>query len=304
MSFDQRVEQHHKLLFRDTFMQVTQYKGSKLRPYVTEQACSGEGAVAADLIGIVTYRRGTGRRRSNIENVPERTRRWLVYRDPIETGQYLDNEDKFRQAGQPDSMLVDAHVAAMRRGVDDTILGIDENGVVGEGGILGSVVEGKRPGGAGVALAAQFTTVHGGAGLTIAKLRAARLRLGLDDNDLETMTPVMAITSRQHDNLLGIVETASANLNMLEQPHIVEGKVKRLLGFNFLEVNRLPRDGTVRSCPVWVKQMIKLGVWQDIKPDMWNDSSARNTPYIHVDAYMDATRIEDLGVHVVQCTEA
>lgn len=304
MSFDQRVEQHHKLLFRDTFMQVTQYKGSKLRPYVTEQACSGEGAVAADLIGIVTYRRGTGRRRSNIENVPERTRRWLVYRDPIETGQYLDNVDKFRQSGQPDSMLVDAHVGAMRRGVDDTILGIDENGFVGEGGILGQVVEGKRPGGAGVALDAQYKTVHGGAGLTIAKLRAARKKLGLDENDLEFVTPVMAITTNQHDDLLGIVESASANLNMLEQPHIVEGKVKRLLGFNFLEVNRLPKDGTTRSCPVWLKNMVKLGVWQDIKPDMWNDSHARNTPYIHVDAYMDATRIEDLGVHIVECTEA
>jgi hypothetical protein len=52
------------------------------------------------------------------------------------------------------------------------------------------------------------------------------------------------------------------------------------------------------------QERVKLGIWQDVKPDMWNDTHARNTPYIHVDAYMDATRVEDKGVHVIECTES
>jgi len=303
MSYDQLVQDHHKLQFKDEFMLATQDRGSKLRKYVTEQECRGEGAVAADIIGEISYTRGTGRVRTNIENVPLRTRRWLVYRDPIKTGQYLDREDMFRQASDASSELMQAHVAAIRRGVDDTILGLDSAGVVGDGGILGLVAEGKRPGGAGVALPAAYTTVVGATGLTIAKLRSARKKLGLDENDLEFITPVMAITTNQHDDLLGIIESASSNLNMLEQPSIVSGKVKRLMGFDFVEINRLPKVGTTRSCPVWLKNKIKLGIYQDVRPRMWNDTSAENLPYIHVDAVMDATRTEDLGVHIVEALE-
>ncbi|MDR6266542.1 phage capsid protein [Roseobacter sp. N2S] len=303
MSLDTKVEDHHKLQFGENFKLATAYEGSKLRPFVTEQPCSGEGAVAADLIGDITYIRRSGRRRSNIENVPDRERRWLVYRDPIETGQYLDKVDKFRQIDDPTSQLIRRHNLAIGKGIDDTILGLDDDGAVDFGGILGSATEGKRPG-ATVELPSQYRTVHGSAGLTISKLRAARKRLGLSENDLSRVAPTMAITTNQHDDLLGIVETASANLNMLEQPHIVEGKVTRLMGFNFVEMNRLPIAGGIRQCPVWLKDMIVLGVWQDIKTNMWNDTHAANTPYAHADAVMDCVRVEDLGVHVCECQES
>lgn len=304
MPLDTLVEQHHKLTFTANFQLATQYLGPKLRRFVTEQACTGEGATAADIIGKVNYRRGPSRRRSNIENVPNRTRRWLVYRDPLETGQYLDSVDKFRQIDDASSQLMRTHAMAIGRGVDDTILGLDEDGAIAEGGILGTVVEGKRPGGAGIALPAKHLTVHGGTGLTIAKLRKARKQLGLDDNDLDRMSPVCAITTNQHDDLLGIVETGTADLNQLEQPQLRDGKVTRLMGFDFVEVNRLPKAASTRSCPVWVKEQIVLGVWQDIRSAMWNDSHAGNTPYIEVTAIMDCTRKEDVGVHVIECTEA
>lgn len=304
MSFDQLVEQHHKVTFAAELNLALSYNGSKFRPFVTEQTCAGEATTAAELIGDIEYMRGTGRRRTNIENVPARVRRWLVYRGPIETGQYLDKEDKFRQAMDASSALMQRHVGAVRKGIDDTILGVDQNGQIDAGGVLGPVLEGKEHTTAPKSLPSKHLTVHGGAGLTIAKLRKARKQLGLDENDMAVVQPVMAITTSQHDDLLGIVETASASLNMLEQPHIVEGKVKRLMGFNFVESNRLPHDGTSRSCPVWLKDKVVLGVYEDVKGDMWNDTSARNTPYMHVECTMDATRTEDEGVHVIECVES
>lgn len=304
MTFDTRVEQSHKLMFSNNVELALQQLGSKLRPYVSEKPCSGEAEAASDLVQPVNYERQAGRPRSNIDNKGEFVRRWLMYRDPIATGQYLDREDRWRAAMDPSSELVRAHAAAIGRGIDDTILGIDPTGAVESGGLLGAVVEGKRPGGAGVALPSAQITVHGGAGLTIAKLRKARKRLGLDENDLDREMPVMAITANQDDDLLGIVESASANLNMLEQPHIVDGKVQRLMGFTFVRCNRLPKSGTTRSCPVWIKSKVVLGVWQDIRTDMFNDTSAANTPVIRIDAVMDATRIEDKGMHIVECTEA
>ncbi|SFI60751.1 phage capsid protein [Albimonas pacifica] len=305
MPFDQLVEAHHRTTFKATFELALQQNGSKLRPHVGETACSGEGATAADIIGKVDYQRGSGRRRSNIENVPGRTRRWHVFPDPLETGQYLDSVDKFRMIEDPTSKLMMAHTAAIGRGIDDIILGINPDGTLYQGGILGPISEGKQPGSGTKALPSAQVTVHGGTGLTIEKLRKARKRLGLDENDLDRVTPIMAITMNQDDDLLGIVESASANLNMLEQPHIVDGKVTRLMGFQFVRINRLPKLQTnVRSCPVWIKDMVELGVWQDVKPDMWNDTHARNTPYMHADAWMDCVRIQDEGVHVAECTES
>lgn len=303
MPKDLLVEKHHKLSFEANVMLATQRYGSKLRRYVTEKPCTGEGAVAANLIMPIKAIRDTGRRRANIEITAERKRRWLMYRDPIAVGDYIDSEDVFRQSGEPTSELVQNGAMAIGRGIDDCILGI-EDGVIGEGGILGGIVEGKRPGNAAIALPAGNITVHGGTGLTIAKLRKARKAIGLAEKDLDRVTPVMAITQNQDDDLLGIVETGSADLNQLEQPQLRDGKVTRLMGFEFVHINGLPKAATTRSCPIWIPEDIILGVWRDVKTDMWNDSHARNTPYWHIDAYMDCTRKEDVGIHVIECTEA
>ena len=50
MPKDILVEAHHKLSFEANVQLATQRHGSKLRPYVTEKPCQGEGAVAANLI--------------------------------------------------------------------------------------------------------------------------------------------------------------------------------------------------------------------------------------------------------------
>lgn len=302
MPKDILVEAHHKLAFDSAVRLALQRNGSKLRAYVTEKPCTGEGAVAANTIGPITAVRRSGRRRSNVQTTAERARRWLVYRDPLEVGDYIDSEDVFRQSGEPTSELIDNGTRAIGRGIDDTILGV-EGGLITEGGIFGTVVTGKRPG-AQLALPTGNVIVHGGTGLTIAKLRRARRALGLSEVDLDRVTPVMAITTNQDDDLLGIVETGTADLNQLEQPQLRDGKVTRLMGFEFVHTNGLPKNASgQRWCPVWVPEAIKLGVWQDVKTRLWNDSSADNTPYWKIDVFMDCARVEDAMVQVVECVE-
>lgn len=36
---------------------------------------------------------------------------------------------------------------------------------------------------------------------------------------------------------------------------------------------------------------------------MWNDTSAKNKPYVHVGAYIDSVRLQDKGVVVLECQE-
>lgn len=304
MAFNRRVEDHHRLEMKSNFEVALQQLGSKLRPHVMEKPCTGEGAVAVDLIDAVSARRRTASPTPNPTNPAGRRRRWLVLQDALETGEHITSETKWREIETPDSELNMVHAAAVGRGVDEIILGI-EGGEVTSGGILGAVVEGKRPGGAGKALPSKHITPETGTvGLTIAKLRGARKRLAIDENMLDRVTPIMGITPNQHDDLLGIVETSAGNLNQLEQPQIRDGRVTRLMGFEFVETNLLPKKDNIRSCPCWVKMHVVLGIWKDITPDMWNDSHMRNVPYIFVDASMDCTRRQDEGVHIVEAYEA
>lgn len=303
MAFDTLVEQAFKLEFQAEMDLALQQNESKLAGTVRHKPCDGEAVAASDLVGSVNYRRRSGTNRNNWENPAGFTRRWLTLRDPIESGQYLDTENKFRQMGDHSSELMRAHAAAVNRGRDDTILGLDENGAITDGGLLGSVVEGKRPGNSPVALPAEFQTVHGGTGLSIAKLRAARKKLAKDDNDLDRMELYMAVDPQQMDDLLGIVEGASANLNMMDQAQLKDGKVARLMRFNFIEINRLPLVSGVRYCPAWTKDNVVLGVWQDVKSYLYNDTHSGNTPYMKVDTVIDCTRAQDAAVHVIQCSE-
>jgi len=302
MAFDTRVEASHQLGLSDAVSMALQQFGSKLRQYVTEKPASGEAIPASDLISPVNYQRGSGRRRSNIENPAARERRWLEYKDPIETGQYLDKEDVFRSAMNPTSELIATHTAAIGRGIDDIILGLDINGTVTDGGILGRVMTGKRLSGSSV-LPAANTVVHGSAGLTLAKLRAVRKALALAENDMDRAMPVMAIGAEQADDLIGLASATASSLNPFELQQLESGKITQLMGFKFVEIQRLPLSGTTRTCPVWLPEMVMLGVWQDVVSGMWNDTAARNTPYMNIDCYMDCARKQDGGVFAIECTE-
>jgi hypothetical protein len=307
MAFTARVEAHHKLAYSNNVKLVIQQLGARFRNTVTTMPCSGEAHDAAELIGQVDAIEGDGARsRSNIENVPDSERRWLIRPNAVESGQYIDKEDVFDSINYPTSKIVRAHTLAVSRVIDDRILGVQKmpDGSYGlrDGGVLGGATAGKRPG-ARVQLAAEYRTPAGGEGLTLDKLIAAIERLGLDDNDM-SLTLSMAITPRQHTDLLKIAAQTQENLNAFQQEELKRGRVTHLMGIDFYQTNRLPKTGAVRHCPIWTRENVVLGVWQDIQGDMWNDTHAKNRPYAYVDAFVDCVRVEDKGVHVIECTES
>lgn len=303
MADDLLVEQSFRYTYQDIVDLVAQQVRSKLRPFVTEKPISGSATAASDLVGTVKARRRGVKRRSNFENDASFARRWLLFRDKIESGQYIDEEDVLRRINSSRSELTRAHVASVQREVDDIILGLDSDGVVDVGGMLGTVTEGQTPSSTSTLPAAQ-TMAHGSTGLTMAKLKAVREQFAWADYDLDMEEPVMAITPTQMTDLLGIVDAAGSSINLAEQAEMVEGKVARFMRMNFVEVNRLPIVGTTRSCVAWMPSNVVLGVNQDVAGDVWNDTHAGNTPYMEASGRFDATRKQDSGVIEVECTES
>lgn len=310
MPYVQNVEQHHVTTYAGNVRMVAQQMKNPLLDAVTVVPASGEALRAADLIGKKKYLRGEARSRRNPENPATGTARWLVFPEqPIESGQYIDKEDKFKMALDPTSNFMKADVAAVTRGYADTIMGLDEvsagsYSVVG-GGILGIAREGKTASTSQVALPAAQVIANGGTGLTLDKLRTAVKKLKQADFGIDAaLDPLYgAITPEQENDLLGIAAASGTNLNAFTIEQLKSGKPTMLMGVSWILTNRLPKTATIRSCAIWAKSNIIVGEWEPITGDMWNDTAAKKLPYIYTSCRIDAVRVEDAGVIQIDCVE-
>ena len=315
MAYKQTVEDHHKLTFSGNVAMVAQQMQNPLRAAVMVEPATGEAQDIADLIGATEYLEGEDYSRRNPENVPTRKRRWLVRPNAVETGQYITKEEKFDQAMDPTSRLFRNHIVTVERGVFDRFLGVKKNKSSGlfevaGGGIMGTIAEGKTPGTQIALPSANYVaaTVGGGGGnvgLNETKLRNATEAMELEDFGLETDLDVYGLISpKQKTDLINLAIATKTSLNPFDVENIREGKPGRLLGINWLFSNRLPYDTNgLRLCPIWTKNNIVAGMWQDVEGEIWNDGSAKNLPYIYASAYPTAGRVEDAGVRIIRCAE-
>jgi hypothetical protein len=302
-TFEQRVEQHHVIEFQSAVELTLQQMGPKLRPLINEQTCTGEQNALIRLFDRVEASQRTGRKPENVDNRANRRRRWLIYDDPWETGEYVDEVDVWRQAFDPTSNLLQTHAAAIGRRVDQIILE----------GLRGAAYEGKR-GETAVALpAAQKVGIQVGSGTTpadvglnVKKLRAARTRLAKGHVDLDREEVFLALSADEHDALFDFVEATSAdyqNWDSAQRPAFKDGKLTRFMGFTFVPFEELPENAgnTIRYCMAWVKSAATLGIWSDIRTRMWNDSSRQQTPVFCIDFAGDCRRTQDARVVEIAC---
>tara|TARA_E500000305_G_scaffold111014_1_gene121036 strand:- start:697 stop:1881 length:1185 start_codon:yes stop_codon:yes gene_type:complete len=143
-------------------------------------------------------------------------------------------------------------------------------------------------------------------GLTLAKLRAARiamLKLNAIDQE-ETLN--CFVTSKQIDDLLGITEVVSSDFAVRKS--LESGNVTSFMGFNFIVVERLPLTGGTsfqdeRRCLVAGSKSLKMSVGEGLKGDMWRDPSRKNIPYLYYKLCTDASRMWGEITGEIRCVE-
>lgn len=314
MSYRQTVEPHHRQTFAENVKMVAQQLKNHLEGAVTVVPASGEAQSLADLVGAIEANEAEDYSRTNPQNVPEHTRRWLVRGNAIESGQLITKAEKWDKAMDPTSILFTSHIKAVLRKWQDRVLGVkrNPNGTysVAGGGILGSSNSGKNPGTVSDLPSGNYIAVDvgdsGATGLNLTKIRAATEAMELADFGLEEDYGVYGLlTPKQKTDLLNLAFATGQSLNPYDVKQIEDGKPGRLLGVNWLFSNRVPTDANgYRLNPIWNKDNIIAGEWQGIMGDVWNDTSAKNQPQIMVDAMVEAGRIEDGGVRVIRNSEA
>lgn len=285
---------HFSTQFATNIQLLLQQRPSKLEPYVTKGFHKGEAASPVDQLGAVEMQEVTSRfapmGRVDVGN----DRRW-VYPHDFDLPQLIDTFDLLRTVTDPKSLYVQNAISASNRTKDTTIL----NGVLGDNktGKAGATVTPFRS-------ANQIAVNYGAAsntGLTVPKLRQAKKLLMEQEVDVETEKLVCVVTAAQHDNLLAEAQIISLDFN--DRPVLMEGKITRFLGFDFVHSERVPVDSNgYRRVPVWAKSAVYLGLWNDVETSISTRNDLQGEPWqVYAKMSLGATRLEEKKVVEIKC---
>lgn len=275
---------------------LLQQKDSRLKNFVMQGSHIGEQASPVDQIEKIEMQVPAGRF-ADIGRVDAAvSRRWVLPND-YDLPQLLHSFDEARLLVDPKSSYVANAVAAANRQFDREIINA----------FFDDAKTGKTGSSTTSFLSAnQIAATMGAAsatGLNVKKLREAKKILMAYDVDVNSEQIFCAITAKQHDDLLAEAQVVSTDFN--EKPVLVEGKVMRFLGINFIHTELLETDGSsYRRLPVWVKSGVHLGQWGSIYTDVDQRKDLSGHPW---QAYMKmtigATRIDEKKVVEIKCAE-
>ncbi len=270
-----------------------QQKGSRLRGAVMEGHHIGSQASPVDQFGAVSANKVTGRYNPMLHIDAPTDRRWVFPQD-YDLPQLLDSFDKLRLLIDPMSSYVTNAQYALGRAMDQEILS----------GLIGTNYVGNAGTSTATLASSQVVVVQQGAAsstnLTVAKLRAAKKILLQNEVDIDADPIYCAINAANHDSLLAEVQVVSTEFN--DKPVLVEGKIERFLGINFIHTELLAtgtddQSTTSTAVPMWAKSGMYLGVWNDIMTDVSQRKDLQGLPYqAYVFGTFGGTRLEEKKV--------
>lgn len=317
--------------YKAGFEQAYQQSESKLQPYF-EQETQNEEFQYFDRIGTAEAMSEDATRYGDNPNSSITHERRRIGLKDYELGKYVDEKDLKRVLTDPMNAYTQALLASGKRKIDDIIIdkffgtayvgksgGTNRDFAEGAGDEDRSniVVGGKSAGDItaagdyvvaggeteGFSVGANFGTT--GAGLTLAKLRAARttmLKLHAIDQD-EIVN--CFVSAKQLDDLLGITEVVSSDFAVRKS--LAEGSVTTFMGFRFIHTERLPLStgsaGDERRVIIATPKALKLSTSTALKGDVWRVPAKKNIPYVYFKLAAEASRMWGEVSGEIRCTE-
>lgn len=141
-------------------------------------------------------------------------------------------------------------------------------------------------------------------GLTIEKIRAARLAMVTRHAISSNEEVCMAITPWQMDDLLSLEKLQNKNYGF---ETLKTGEINTFLGVKFLVTVDVPivniGNKWVRACPMWVKRDVAFGVWQNIKSDIVKLDEYWDTVLAKLEFGYGAGRLREEAMMTIHCAE-
>ena len=262
---------------------LLQQEGSRLRSAVTVGSHVGKAASVVEQFGSATAQLKTGRHADTPILDLSQDKRWVFPLD-YEWGSLIDSEDQLRAIVDLSSPYARAGAAGMNRAIDDVILTAifgtnykGENGTTSETFNTTDYQVGVNTGGTA-------------SSINVAKLQSAIQKLMLA-NKGDLMEAVFgAISSYEHDALLK--EMQVVNKDYGNSAVLVDGKVKRFMGVDFIITERLNITSGNRLVPVWLKSGMYLGVWKDIAAEIAKRADKSFAWQVYLCMTLGATRTQ------------
>lgn len=279
---------------------LLQQIGSKLRTHVREGFHVGKMASPINQIGSIVLKAPAGRFSPKDRTDANFVRRW-VFPQEGEIDQLIDSFDELQTIVDPKSQYTQNAANAVGRAWDDALItaatgtaqtGQDAAGLTSETFNTTNF---------------QVNTTFGAsaaAGLTVAKMIETKRIFRHFHNDLEMDPPCMVIGSKQESDLLNQVQVVSTDYN--DKPVLVDGRVRRFLGFDIEVSERLQQTtvGSTRGVIAFVKSGLYLGMWKDLtnRVSIRNDLSSE--PWdLYTQAMFGATRLQPGKVVQILCAD-
>lgn len=292
---------------------LLQQQGSRLRNTVNNFKFQGKAASMAEQFGQVSPVRNQSRHSDTPLISTPQDKRW-IYPNDYDWADLIDSQDKLRMLIDPTSSYAMAGAWAMGRAIDDEIIsGIFNSNNTGENGtsatgLLSAFNSGSQAVAANVGASSNT-------GLNIAKLRKAKQILLAAEVDVDNDQLFMAITARQHDDLLNEAQAISLDYN--SKPVLVDGRITSFMGFNFIHSERIPGGAAFNTAinpavtgyttnsqwmvPFWAKSGVALGVWNDVQTSIDRRPDKRNSYQVYVTGTFGGARMEEKKVGFITC---
>lgn len=255
-----------------------QQRGTMLRGKVEEGMQKGaKMASPINLLGAVQMQSPAGRNSPKQSTPNSYSRRWVMPIDK-EADQFVDSFDQLKTPIMPNAQLVQAAASACAREFDDEIIraataasyiGVDAGGLSTEA----------------FDTASHRVAVDYGAsasvGLSVAKLNEARRIMEKYHNteEMNSSGATLVIGSQQHADLRNQAQVTSSDFNQ-QGGVLVNGNVSRFMGFDIVVSERLPIvSSNVRGCLAFVRSGIYLGIWEDIKTEVFRRPDLASNPF-------------------------
>lgn len=278
-----------------------QQRGSKLRGKVREGQHVGKQASPVNQVGAIQAKAPAGRFAPKNRTDAQFTRRW-VFPNPMEIDQLIDSFDELETIVDPKSQYVENAANAFGRAWDDMLIA----------NALGTAQIGTDGASFTAETWASFSSAYNVAhdfgasattGLTAAKLIEANRIFRHNHVDLENDPATVVIGSTQESDLLKQVQVVSTEYN--DRPVLVDGRVKRFMGFDIVVSERLQVTSSDRYCFAFVKSGLYLGLWADLMNRVTIRNELSSEPYdLYSKSMFGATRLEPGRIVQILCNDA
>jgi Phage capsid protein len=282
---------------------LLQQKESRFRGAVTEGHYIGKQASPVDQIGAVSMQPVLSRFAPMGRVDAAVDRRWVLPSD-FDLPQLIDQFDKLRLLTDPESSYVTNAVQAANRQMDDLIIAA----------AAGTAQTGETASTATTFPSSQVVSVNLGG--TASNMNVDKIKRGvrlLRANENMPDDPIFcAISAIEEESLLSEIQVINEDYNANggtggAAPVLRDGHIERFMGVTFLHSERLltgtdDAAGTSRSCPMWAKSGMHLGLWNDVTTDVSQRKDLQGLPwqaYVYMTA--GATRVEEKKVVRIWC---